>query len=91
MNIDQQPLISIIMPAFYSEKTIEQSIHSVIEQTYQNWELLVVEDGSSDSVESIIEKLSNPRISFRRNFTNMGVSKTRNLAIELVKIGRAHV
>ncbi|SHN24208.1 glycosyltransferase family 2 protein [Mucilaginibacter sp. OK098] len=47
------PLVSIIMPAYNAEKFIEESINSVINQTFNNWELLIINDGSTDSTESI--------------------------------------
>lgn len=51
-------LISIVMPCYNSEKTITQSINSVIEQTYKNWELIIIDDGSTDSTLSIAKKIA---------------------------------
>lgn len=58
------PLVSIIMPAFNVEKYIHEAISSVIHQMYQNWELLVVDDCSTDGTKKIIEALAKkePRI-----------------------------
>jgi teichuronic acid biosynthesis glycosyltransferase TuaG len=83
MNVDRQPLISIIMPAFNSEKTIAQSVLSVIKQTVTDWQLIVVEDGSCDSTEMIVDSFGDPRIQYYRNPMNMGVSETRNRAMSL--------
>ena len=55
-------LVSIIMPAYNAEETIKESIQSVINQTYGNWELLVVNDGSSDNTVAIIESYEDARI-----------------------------
>lgn len=85
MDIDQQPLISIIMPAFHSEKTIKESVLSVVEQTYTHWELIIIEDGTSDATETSVESFHDTRIHFHRNFTNLGVSKTRNRGLELAQ------
>lgn len=51
------PLVSVIMPAYNAEKFISESIHSVISQTYTNWELIIINDGSTDSTEAVIKEL----------------------------------
>ncbi|WP_346937783.1 glycosyltransferase family 2 protein [uncultured Clostridium sp.] len=82
-----QPLISIIMPAYNCEKYIEDAINSVIAQTYNSWEIIVIDDGSRDNTISIIEDLSNKdyRIRFYKNEKNLGVSETRNKGISFAK------
>ncbi|MBC7913682.1 MAG: glycosyltransferase [Pyrinomonadaceae bacterium] len=49
------PLVSVVMPAYNAQKYIAESIESVIEQTYANWELLIVDDGSTDNTAAIIK------------------------------------
>ena len=49
-------LVSIITPSYKSERFISQSIESVISQTYQNWEMIVVDDASPDNSNKIIEE-----------------------------------
>lgn len=80
-------LISIIMPAYNAEKYIEQAIKSVQEQTYQEWELIILDDGSSDKTEMIVNEISktDSRIQYKRNLENMGVAKTRNKGLLLAK------
>lgn len=76
--------ISIVMPVYNCEKYIDRSIQSVINQTYDNWELIVVNDGSKDSTEIIVrdfEKIDK-RIVFI-NQDNQGVSVARNSGIKL--------
>lgn len=75
------PLVSIIMPAFNSENTISQSIESVLNQTYQNWELIVVDDGSEDGTRDLLNRFQDQRIHIRTQ-TNQGISAARNKAIE---------
>lgn len=77
---ETQPLVSVIMPAYNCERYIEIAIRSVIAQTYQNWELLVIDDGSTDSTPEIVETLASvdARIKLIRNPVNIGVAKTRN-------------
>ena len=76
----EKPLISIIMPAYNTEKYIEAAICSVRLQTYTNWELLVLDDGSTDRTATIAERFAeaDPRIRLLRNPQNMGVARTRN-------------
>lgn len=80
-------LISIVMPAYNCEKIIAESIDSVIRQTYQNWELLVLDDGSKDNTLQIINEFAgkDSRIKSLPNEVNKGVSATRNRGIELAK------
>lgn len=57
MKENDTPLISVIMPAYNSGQLIRRSIRSVIEQTYRNWELIVVNDGSTDDTAEIVSSL----------------------------------
>jgi glycosyltransferase involved in cell wall biosynthesis len=68
------------MPAYNSGKTIKDSIQSVLEQTYQEWELFIVNDGSSDDTVTIVEKYEDNRIKLI-NQKNGGVSNARNNAL----------
>ena len=77
-------LVSVIMPAYNSEVFISESIQSVINQTYPNWELLVIDDASSDSTKKIAEKFSSEdsRIRFFQNSSNSGTHHSRNRGIK---------
>ncbi len=74
------PKISVIMPAYNQEKYIGDAIKSVIGQTYDNWELIVVDDGSVDRTAEIIVSFSDQRIRCIRQ-PNRGVCEARNLGI----------
>ena len=82
-----QPLISIIMPAYNCERFIEIAIRSVIQQTYHNWELLVIDDASTDATFEIVCRMmeGEPRIRGIQNPTNMGVARTRNRGLDLAQ------
>lgn len=82
-----QPLISVVMPAYQAEKFIRAAIASVQTQSYENWELLVIDDGSKDATVEIVEAMAkdDSRICLLRNEQNMGVAKTRNRGIELAR------
>lgn len=56
------PKISVIIPAYNSEKTIIKTVNSVLKQTFQDWELVVINDGSSDSTLEIISSFQDERI-----------------------------
>ena len=75
------PLVSILMPLYNAEKWVEETIRSCQSQTYTNWELIIVDDGSTDASASIVEKIasSEPRITLLRQ-PNSGACVARNLA-----------
>jgi len=73
-----QPLISISMPAFNAENYIANSIQSVLNQTYQNFELIIYDDGSSDRTREIIQRYSDPRIKTILANQNQGLIVARN-------------
>ena len=80
-------LISIITPAFNAEKYIEDTIESVLAQTYQNWEMLIVDDCSVDNTVQMVEKYCamDLRIKLIRHSKNQGVAATRNTALAQAK------
>ena len=55
INVDNMPLISIIVPCYNSERYLKRCIDSLLVQTYQNFELLLINDGSTDGTEEIIK------------------------------------
>lgn len=76
------PLISIIIPTYNRAKVIIRAIDSVIKQTYQNWELIVVDDGSSDNTKEVIQPwLADKRIHYFFK-DKSGASSARNLGID---------
>lgn len=78
-----KPLISIIMPAYNAEKYIDESIQSIIDQTYKNWELLICDDRSNDKTKYIIGQYKDRRIKKYENDTNIGYLKTCNRMLSL--------
>jgi len=78
----KEPLISVIIPTYNREKIIERAINSVINQTYKNWELIIVDDGSTDNTKKVLEPyLKNNKIKYFHN-KNKGVSAVRNFGIK---------
>jgi len=83
----ETPIISIITPNYNSEKFISQSIDSVIYQTYTNWEMIIVDDASTDSSVKIIKKFQakEDRIKLIKINKNSGPAVARNKGIEIAK------
>lgn len=76
-------LVSIIMPAYNSEKYIGETIESVLAQTYQNWELLIVDDCSTDNTPNIVRSYlaKDSRVKYYRLSQNLGAAAARNKAM----------
>jgi glycosyltransferase involved in cell wall biosynthesis len=74
------PLISVVIPAYKRGHVIEKTLRSVLEQTHQDFEILVVDDGSKDDTESVVVSLSKeePRIRYFCHKTNEGAQAARN-------------
>lgn len=78
-------LVSIIMPAYNAEKYIAQAITSVLEQSFGNWELIIINDGSIDATVSIVQSFDDDRINFIDLEKNSGVSAARNVGLSRVR------
>jgi len=81
------PRISVIVPTYNRVKFIERTIHSVLSQTYPDFELIVVDDGSTDSTSSTIAALAekDPRIQYIKHNTNRGAQSARNTGVEAAR------
>lgn len=71
------PLISVVIPVYNGEKTIQKTIESVLNQTFSGFELLVVDDGSQDSTLAIVNQIKDPRLKIFSK-QNTGVAASRN-------------
>ena len=81
MTFGDKPLVSIITPTFNRSDFIEQAVNSVLEQSYPNFELFIVDDGSTDDTKSRLESaLEDPRVHYFYQ-PNQGQSVARNLAL----------
>jgi glycosyltransferase involved in cell wall biosynthesis len=78
----EQKLISVVMPAYNSEKYLHEAIESILNQTYRNFELLIFDDGSTDATKKIIQSFTDSRIIPIFSEINVGVSRGRNTLIE---------
>jgi glycosyltransferase involved in cell wall biosynthesis len=77
------PVISVCIAVYNRQKFIQAAIESVLNQTYQNFEVIIIDDGSKDGTVSVIESIADSRIKLFKNESNKGVVYTRNRYLEL--------
>ena len=82
-KVDDCPLVSIGLPTFNCEKTLAIAIRSILNQTYGNWELLLMEDGSSDRTLEVARSFSDPRISVFTDHSHKGRVPRLNQAVAM--------
>lgn len=79
-------LVSIIMPSYNTAQYIEKTIKSVLDQTYTNWELIIVDDCSTDNTDEVVKNyLTDKRIKYLKNEQNSGAAVSRNRALREAK------
>lgn len=74
--------ISIVTASYNYENYIKETIKSVLNQTYQDWELIIIDDCSSDNSVNVIKSFQDDRIKLFVNKQNLGLAKTLKLGIE---------
>ncbi|MDE3946029.1 glycosyltransferase family 2 protein, partial [Glaesserella parasuis] len=81
------PLVSVIIPCYNAENFVESAVRSIMEQTYSNLEIIVINDCSSDNTGEILKRLAeeDPRIKYIENEQNLKLPKTLNKGINLAK------
>lgn len=79
------PLVSVLMPCYNATATLGMALASLQAQTYQNWECILVDDGSTDSPDLIVEQFRDSRIRYTRLDSNKGRSYARGLSTSLAK------
>lgn len=81
--MDNLPLVSVITPLYNAEKYIAQTIESVLSQTYPQWEMLVVDNCSSDASKDIVKSFNDPRIKLiELEYNSGGPARPRNIGME---------
>ena len=78
-------LVSIITPSYNSSRFIEECVDSVLLQTYDNWEMIIVDDNSTNNLSLIIKKYNDKRIQLIELDKNVGAAEARNVAIRKSK------
>jgi len=80
-----QPFVTVFMAVYNGERFIAEAIDSVLAQTFTNFELLIINDGSGDRSEEIIKSYTDSRIRYITTNSNLGLYKTRNLGLQEAK------
>jgi glycosyltransferase involved in cell wall biosynthesis len=81
------PLVSVVLPCYNAELFIEQALNSITNQSYQNLEIIVIDDASDDNSGAIVLKIAklDSRIVYIRNKDNLKLIRTLNLGIDIAK------
>jgi glycosyltransferase involved in cell wall biosynthesis len=79
------PKVTVLMPVYNGEKYLQEAVDSILCQTFTNFELLIIDDGSTDESITILESLADPRIRLVRNETNLKLVATRNKGLSLAR------
>ena len=88
MNYQSNPLVSVIVPVYNVEQYIDECLNSILQQTYENIEIIVVEDCSTDnSLKTLAKHLNDPRVKLIQHKKNSGLSAARNTGIDAAKGG----
>ena len=82
MMITNKPTVSVLMSVFNGERYLQQSIDSILNQSFANFEFVIVDDGSSQAVKRILAAQKDPRIVLITNQLNIGLTKSLNLGLE---------
>lgn len=77
----RNPLVTVFMPVYNSEQYIEEALQSIVQQTYTNLDILIVDDGSTDRSVELIRQFQDPRIRLIQNERNRGIPYTRNVGL----------
>jgi glycosyltransferase involved in cell wall biosynthesis len=83
MRIDASPLLSVIMPVYNGEKYVSEAIKSIVNQTFVDFEFIIIDDGSTDGTASIIKNIQDPRIIVLTNNCRKGNYYSRNRGLNI--------
>lgn len=85
MSSSDPPKITVMIPVFNREKYVGEAIESILAQSLEDFELLLIDDGSTDGSLEIMQSYTDPRVRVVQNEANLGIPKTRNKALELAR------
>jgi len=79
------PQISVVLPVYNGAASLEEAVTSILQQTYANFELIIVNDASTDATSEILQKFDDCRIRLITNPTNLGLTKSLNIGINAAR------
>lgn len=85
--IEKKPKVSVIIPTYNRAHLIDKSIQSVLNQTYQNFEIIIVDDASTDNTEEVVNSFASQKIIYLKHEKNKGANAARNSGIAIAKAG----
>ena len=85
MNTNEQPLVSVCIPVFNGERFILNCIYSVLEQSYTNLELVILDNCSTDSTPDIVKELKDERLRYVKNEVNIGAINNFSKCVEIAR------
>lgn len=80
-----EPKITVLMPVYNAERFLRKAVESILQQTFRNFEFIIIDDGSTDNSVEIISSYEDARIRFYRNERNVGITETLNNGIGLAQ------
>jgi len=83
--MEDKPLVSVIIPTFNRANFIARAITNALKQSYQNIEVIVVDDASTDSTSAVVQAIDDPRVNYVRLDKNSGPSTARNRGVDFAK------
>jgi glycosyltransferase involved in cell wall biosynthesis len=83
--MNEPPKVTVLIPVYNRERYVRDAIDSILAQTFTDFELLVIDDGSTDGSQEVVRSYCNPRIRLVCNEINQGIPKTRNTGIRLAR------
>ncbi|MBE0613504.1 MAG: glycosyltransferase [Burkholderiales bacterium] len=85
MNAGTRPLVSVIIPTYNHAHFLGRAMQSVLDQTYTNWEAIVIDNHSRDHTEEVVRSFADPRITLIKNHNNGVIAVSRNMGIRAAK------
>ncbi len=81
----KNPKVSVIMPVYNSEKYLDKALESILSQSFKDYELIIIDDGSNDGTNEIISRIKDKRTKVITNKKNLGVAKSLNIGLKRAK------